>query len=167
MNEEKFNYEPKKVETIAGAINSVHDLMGMIIADVNIESSDISTLSDEYIYYDENTRKFYRKHLTYSFDGQEYDQVDLKEWTGEYFYKDTSRLGNSAYPDYIKDTEFYNDREYNTFDKIGLQHTDFGSVYEPNTYYIRSDYSWSSLGNMKTKGYLLSTANVMVRHIIN
>lgn len=44
-----FTYDPKRIETVAGAINSIHDLMGMIV----VEGDDValSEASTEKIYY--------------------------------------------------------------------------------------------------------------------
>ena len=58
-NDFTYTYEPEEVQTVAGAINSVHDLMGMIIQDVNVQNEGdnkhlddyINNSSDELIYY--------------------------------------------------------------------------------------------------------------------
>lgn len=59
-------HAPEEVETLAGCINSVHDLMGMIVVDktgstVDSLNNNISDLSVDKIYYIDG--KFYRKAL--------------------------------------------------------------------------------------------------------
>lgn len=91
-NIEGYTFDKKSVETIAGCINSVHDLMGMIIR----TSDDYSTINDwvesenskQEIYFDGS--KFYRVKSTYSFttyDGaveESTEQLYVKENNSEY-----------------------------------------------------------------------------------
>jgi hypothetical protein len=53
-------YNPENVSTLAGTINSVHDLMGMII--VEVERLDLSTMDEKHIYYCNG--KYYKKYIT-------------------------------------------------------------------------------------------------------
>ena len=66
-----YSYSKTDVETLAGSINSVHDLMGMIIQDPEIEDANLDTFAEnkaesDSIYYikekdNEKTGKFYRR----------------------------------------------------------------------------------------------------------
>ncbi len=53
-------YNPENVSTLAGTINSVHDLMGMII--VEVEELDLKTMDEKHIYYCNG--KYYKKYVT-------------------------------------------------------------------------------------------------------
>ena len=48
--EDGWTYDTKQVQTVAGAVNSVHDLMGMIISPLE-NSENIDKLSDDIIYH--------------------------------------------------------------------------------------------------------------------
>ena len=67
-------YSKAEVDTVAGAINSAHDIMGMIINEgSNTELfSHPENLLDDRIYYNADDGKYYRRHLTYRF-------VDLQD----------------------------------------------------------------------------------------
>lgn len=72
--ERKIAYNKEALNTLAGTINSAHDLMGMIIIENDNLLSDDSTLKAKdadpsNIYYDETTNKYYRKGKKYSFSG--------------------------------------------------------------------------------------------------
>ena len=89
VNEDKtghgFTYEPIKVETLAGAINSVHDLMGMIIEapyGTTLDTDFAEAASEKYVYYSDG--KYWRKATGYDYlpynkteieENQEYSQV--------------------------------------------------------------------------------------------
>lgn len=61
-----YDYDPVHVSTIAGAINSVHDLMGqLIITDADIPGDSLD-LADEAIYYKDG--KFYRKYCEHTYE---------------------------------------------------------------------------------------------------
>lgn len=74
INEDGYSYNEQQINTLAGAINSVHDLMGMIIQKKeNIVEEDIDSLDPNYIYYLVNDKKFYRKAIEFiytQFDGE-------------------------------------------------------------------------------------------------
>lgn len=74
INEDGYSYNEQQINTLAGAINSVHDLMGMIIQKKeNITEEDIENLDPNYIYYLVNDKKFYRKAIEFiytQFDGE-------------------------------------------------------------------------------------------------
>ena len=69
-----YGYEPEKAETLAGAINSVHDLMGMIIQNKegatkdNIDANILASWSKNYIYYLPEEQRYYRKHKSYEYN---------------------------------------------------------------------------------------------------
>lgn len=62
-------YNKAAVNTLAGCINSVHDLMGMIISPRSGVASlgDPTGLDDNMIYYDKQSKEYYRKHLSYTY----------------------------------------------------------------------------------------------------
>ena len=60
-----FTFNTDDVSTLAGAINSVHDLMGMIIIDVENEQQILDGDLDKIYYLD---GKYYRKKLDYSYE---------------------------------------------------------------------------------------------------
>ena len=66
-NKNGYGYSPNQANTLAGAINSAHDIMGMIIQEKNvtddIEDLDVSNWNENYIYYIPSKEKFYRKLL--------------------------------------------------------------------------------------------------------
>lgn len=63
-------FSTAEVNTIAGAINSAHDIMGMIITDGTKASLEarLDNLDEGRIYYDKTDNKYYRKHLTYDYE---------------------------------------------------------------------------------------------------
>ena len=72
--ERKITYNKEALNTLAGTINSAHDLMGMIIIENdNLLSSDSSlkakNADPSNIYYDKTTKKYYRKGKKYLFSG--------------------------------------------------------------------------------------------------
>lgn len=64
-----LGYDTNAVSTLAGAINSTHDLMGMIIRtrpdNVTPDTDDLTNLSSAYIYYYPSMGKYYRLGTTY------------------------------------------------------------------------------------------------------
>lgn len=115
--ENGYTYSPVESETLAGVINSVHDLMGMIIVDTQEPITPDSASNDKIYYYD---GKFYKRHTSYdyipigytkiglieegNFNNQLYiqqngDYVKANEWsaTTEYYTKDSQVPGNMQY----------------------------------------------------------------------
>ena len=101
-----YSYSKTDVETLAGSINSVHDLMGMIIQDPEIEDANLDTFAEnkaesDSIYYikekdNEKTGKFYRragedkyKQLNdFKTGAEKYQQVDANfTYTPNTYYK--------------------------------------------------------------------------------
>ena len=150
-----YGYEPDKVETLAGAINSVHDLMGMIIqekkdATAAVNSSTLSTWGKDYIYYLPKESRYYRKHKTYqykdsitSFSKDDYfTPVTFSTWNMG-FYKDYADANpvppgdTIPYPNYIVEKKYDPDKSYystvNTFNPI----TEFkGGSFEPYKFFV-------------------------------
>ena len=74
-----YDLTPAEVDTLAGCINSVHDLMGMIIVDNSdalIDNSNLQDVDSGAIYYYPNSGSFKRKH-----EGFEYTEVDYSYLT--------------------------------------------------------------------------------------
>ena len=79
---ENYSINPHKVETIAGCINSVHDLMGMII--INNEADNITANNAEFdrVYFNKDGL-FYIKGLDYIYTPIDIDknvEVDFNNW---------------------------------------------------------------------------------------
>lgn len=99
--DETYAHRPESVATLAGCINSVHDLMGMIIHDGNntenpidlLDQDTLDNLSSDYIYYVNG--KYYRRgietELNPDYDPNElYKPINVIEYNEneKYFYKD-------------------------------------------------------------------------------
>ena len=110
-------YNTANVNTIAGCINSVHDLMGMIIQPYNTFDAmkeNITNNDDDTIYFDVSNDKYYRRDMKYTYtplaaNAYTYERIDLSE--GEfkpdlYYVKNGSRY-DVASGKYNKDLEYY------------------------------------------------------------
>lgn len=110
-------YNTANVNTIAGCINSVHDLMGMIIQPYNTfdeMKKNITNNDDDTIYFDVSNDKYYRRDMKYTYtplaaSAYTYERIDLSE--GEfkpdlYYVKNGSRY-DVASGKYNKDLEYY------------------------------------------------------------
>lgn len=110
-------YNTANVNTIAGCINSVHDLMGMIIQPYNTFDAmkeNIANNDDDTIYFDVSNDKYYRRDMKYTYtplaaSAYTYERIDLSE--GEfkpdlYYVKNGSRY-DVASGKYNKDLEYY------------------------------------------------------------
>lgn len=76
-----LGYDSAAVSTLAGAINSTHDLMGMIIRPrptgyTGASDPDIADLAKTYIYYYPSEGKYYRRGTTYEWDTIDYTTYD-------------------------------------------------------------------------------------------
>ena len=155
-----YGYEPNEVETLAGAINSVHNLMGMIIAEKDsLSDSDIQDLNEDYIYYLTDDKKFYRKHKTYTFGNSNisytgniasrFSQVSLSNWPSnntQYFYSDTVR--NNSKSNYILEKDYRNGKKYYTVQAPDdSKKVVFTGKFEPYKYFVLNS---SVLVNGKT-----------------
>lgn len=110
-------YNTANVNTIAGCINSVHDLMGMIIQPYNTFDAmkkNITNNDDDTIYFDVSNDKYYRRDMKYTYtplaaSAYTYERIDLSE--GEfkpdlYYVKNGSKY-DVASGKYNKDLEYY------------------------------------------------------------
>lgn len=110
-------YNTANVNTIAGCINSVHDLMGMIIQPYNTFDAmkqNINNNDDDTIYFDVSNDKYYRRDMKYTYtplaaSAYTYERIDLSE--GEfkpdlYYVKNGSKY-DVASGKYNRDLEYY------------------------------------------------------------
>ena len=78
-----FSYNTENVATVAGAINSIHDLMGMIVEAGNLENSasedfiNITNASIDKIYFNDANSRYYRKSIDYDYTPAEVDYVKV------------------------------------------------------------------------------------------
>ena len=98
-----YSYNKRNVETVAGALNSVYDLLGMVIISDTTENLNANrdSLDEKRIYYDTDLHTFNRKHKgytytpisndTYSYIPQTNMSADDYE-PGKYYY-----LSNGSY----------------------------------------------------------------------
>lgn len=149
----RYTCNQDQVNTLAGAINSVHDLMGMIISggkdssggetivwetDEKALQTQIDGLNKDYIYYKDG--KYYRKHKTYDFTEVDSTksvatEVTLADWdskTDKLYFKDSDK---TEHPGYILDKKYYPQMTYvkNLTTKNNL--VELGGEYKPNYYY--------------------------------
>lgn len=139
-----YTYNDDEVNTLAGAINSVQDIMGMIITDDYPD--DVDNLNENYIYYDKSKGKYYFKKRTYTYekvDGDvSYEPIPLEDWEknkDKYWWIDT----NNTIPDYIQEASYRPDRRYVSgvnvpTDPILARHFS-ATEYKPGEFYIRLD----------------------------
>ena len=76
-------YNTAQVDTLAGAINTAHDLIGMIISSNTTEElEDINNLDVNRIYYDSDRHQYFRKHKTYTYTEVNDDVFEFNEQNG-------------------------------------------------------------------------------------
>ena len=130
-NGEPNAYSIAEVDTLAGCINSAHDILGMIISSnskARLEA-DIESLSDDRIYFDTTRNRYYRRHLTYS-----YTPIDANDTTQYGFVKTTV-----AEDDF--NPELYYVKSGTTFSKLASSAT-----YDSNTeYYVKSAETYTKM----------------------
>jgi hypothetical protein len=164
-DEAQSAYNTSEVNTIAGCINSVHDLMGMIITP--IESTDyfeenMSILSEDRIYFNQEESTYLRKHLTYDFEeltDYTYKKVDVSEEDFDSFlYYDSKgnpikqyTEGATYYIKVLNKNETYGSEDLPDFDGTKYYYQDYtGSPYattpemmdylQDSTYHSDRDY---------------------------
>ena len=90
---------PAEVDTLAGCINSVHDLMGMIIvddSDSHINNENLESVDSGAIYYFPNSGTFKRKHEGFKYTELAYDYLAFdpplveEDYIPGYYYLDAS-----------------------------------------------------------------------------
>lgn len=167
--EKGYGFETKNVSTLAGAINSVHDLMGMIIKDnstltADSTGTDVQSLNDDYIYYLTKESRYFRKHKKYeytevdSFNKDEcFSKVsfDTANWPIPHtnYYLDfveanPKQENGTPYPNIILERNVWHedDRQYYTTASLrsggnfGPYTTeDFDGTFEPHTFFVLAD----------------------------
>lgn len=96
-----YSYNKENIETVAGALNSVYDLLGMVIISDTHENlnNHLDSLSEERIYYDKDLHTFNRKHTGYVYtpiDEDIYHYIEQVNMTaddyepGKYYYEVTA-----------------------------------------------------------------------------
>ena len=135
-----FTFSTEKVNNLAGCINSVHDLMGMIVVaedkDKNWETEALEDADTNSIYYKESDGKYYMKDFTYKYEDFDYNEFTDPDYENKYEYKEISILN------------FDNDKYYTKQNKD----YHFQKDYAPNTVYYQiqatektlNDNDWSA-----------------------
>lgn len=110
-----YQYNPERIQTIAGSINSVHDLMGRIIVNSPPPDGDIELANANKIYYGEynsdisDSKGFYFKDKTYELQSFEEAGIDPDEYVGKRnYYNLTQFLPNTYYT--YSNRNFYLDK---------------------------------------------------------
>ena len=157
--EDGYGYEPRKVETLAGAINSVHDLMGMIIQKKDMSLADVTSSmakawGPDYIYYLSDEGRYYRAHKTYKYneaittsftkDDRYVDIESYVEWPEDgYYYLDRAATnpvpagGGDPYPNIIKGKTYEEGRTYYTTVTPGTPVGEFkGGSFTPYKFFV-------------------------------
>ena len=182
-----YGYEKANVATLAGAINSVHDLMGMIIQqkdNITAEEAPIENWVSNYIYYLSNEGKFYRKAPTYTyaevetFDPASYEQysevsIDEINWNfphGNYYldYVNSNPKDDNGipYPNYILEKDvYYADRQYYKTVRptgAGKPGTTFMGSFKEHEYFIYKDIQMPTIDGVpiQTGTYQISLDKV-------
>jgi len=149
--ENKYDYKVKNVETLAGAINSVHDLMGMIIqtGDHDDLTESMSYLDENRIYYDSTTKTFNRKTKKYRFEPVEetvfeYVEKALSSTTyapGLYYINDNGEyvIDNSEL--YDENQTYYVKKLASSQEYTEIDNTQNNYVLFDGTQYAYRDYS--------------------------
>lgn len=142
-----------EVNTLAGAINSAHDIIGMIItAGSHATLMDrIDTLDADRIYYDQDKNKYYRKHKTYDYteipaeetnDKFTYTQVDYNIAAEEFCPEKYFIIVDGKYVALEPDAKYDPAQTY--YIRTGEIYEDAGeiSAFDPTLYYYM-DYTGS------------------------
>ena len=135
--------DKEKVSTLAGSINSMHDLMGMIIQEVDTTKDSVDAKSKNYVFYDKNTGKFYRKHKGYQYT--KFNPTTANTTQGHTFFSKVSSmedvqdfldncyyLENTPYPNiynYIKETVYDDSLLKNYYEVTGTTEAKFNSSF--------------------------------------
>ena len=139
-----FDYVVNDVQTVAGVINSVHDLMGQIIID-DIPT-DLKDLDEEAIYYSNDTGSYYRKFTNY-----EYNEInDVSSIANNQLYKEAGDLIDYVPGTYYtaheskdyyleKRTSFYKNKNYYN---VEMEETPLSIDYKPGVLYYKAGTSY-------------------------
>lgn len=110
-----YQYNPERIQTIAGSINSVHDLMGRIIVNSPPPDGDIELANANKIYYGEynsdisDNKGFYFKDKTYELQSFEEAGIDPDEYVGKRKYYNLTQFSPNTYYTY-SNRNFYLDK---------------------------------------------------------
>ena len=110
-----YQYNPERIQTIAGSINSVHDLMGRIIINSPPPNGDIELANANKIYYGEynsdisDNKGFYFKDKTYELQSFEEAGIDPDEYVGKRKYYNLTQFSPNTYYTY-SNRNFYLDK---------------------------------------------------------
>lgn len=119
-----FTYDPEKVETLAGCINSVHDLMGMLIVDN--ERQEVADALPDRIYYgpfgQDNSKGYFYKDV-------EYIKTAFTEKEREEFFASEVKKTYHSLTQFLPNT-------YHT-ELNGSFYNDTSDTADPNTSYFR------------------------------
>lgn len=138
-----YKYNSKNANSLAGCINSVHDLMGMIIMEESV--ADAKDADANSIYYNSTTGKFERKYTTYTYkevrsisDENTFEEVpgiNLLKWApGEYHYKDSLK-------NYFADESEKPDLSRNYY-KPNFEEQLLTPKYLPNTWWLKEENNY-------------------------
>ena len=109
-----YQYNPEKIQTIAGSINSVHDLMGRIIVNTPPPEGNIELANANKIYYGEynsdirDNKGFYFKDKTYELEPFK-DDDEKNEYVGKRVYQNLTQFSPNVYYTY-SNRNFYLDK---------------------------------------------------------
>lgn len=113
--ENGYTYNPDRINTIAGSINSVHDLMGRIIVNDPPPNGTVESAKADKIYYGEynsdisDSKGFYFKDKTYELQSFEEAGIDPDEYVGKRHYYDLTQFLPNTYYTY-SNRNFYLDK---------------------------------------------------------
>lgn len=110
-------YNTANVNTVAGCINSVHDLMGMIIQpydNMDVMNKNIANNDDDTIYFNRTDNKYYRRDMKYTYtklpdSSYDYIPIDLSEgeFKADLYYVKNGDKYEVASGKYNKDLKYY------------------------------------------------------------
>lgn len=124
-------YRPAQVETIAGCINTAHDILGMIISPIEQEiskdtidytentdgsitlknNSVLSAYDPDKIYFNKENKQYYRRHTTYNYNEiTDYLYIPVYDVTTDTFVKDTYYYKDGS--NYVEATEYVANTQY-------------------------------------------------------
>ena len=157
----QFDYNKEAASTVAGVLNSVQDLLGMIITDAVPDKAE--NANDDYIYYDKTAGQYMFKHKTFDYieypkreipdDFNPFKPISLDKWDNRYFYIDTARKEGN---EYILENTFYPGRLYVPRDSIekAMKPVVLGSEYKNDgSFYIKSSSQYPSVNGITGATY--------------
>lgn len=140
-----YQYNTNNIETLAGCINSVHDLMGMIIDE---KPNNAAEAEDNRIYWDNSQENFVRKKKQYiyeeiPFESYDHEVVNVNEQNYlPYTYYFAGAQQGEFIPDefgYYQEGKTY----YGRVLKSNYLETDKMCYFEPNKYYYLNGKHYS------------------------